>query len=121
MIFSSERETKRELCHRLNLPRLESPCRGWWKVNLLKSRSLQKHQTQAPPSFLCQTNPGPLSEDLSTRKSSFTIVLCLRPILGYSVEMYDLPTGNWVTVTQTDDGATRQAVLEKSVSKVKSC
>ena len=31
-----------------------------------------------------------------------------RPILGYSVEMYDLPTGNWVSVTQTDDGATRQ-------------
>jgi hypothetical protein len=25
-----------------------------------------------------------------------------RPILGYSVEMYDLPTGNWVTVTQTE-------------------
>ena len=35
-----------------------------------------------------------------------------RPILGYSVEMYDLPTGNWVTVTQTDDGATRQAFFE---------
>jgi len=25
-----------------------------------------------------------------------------RPILGYSVEMYDLPTGNWVSVTQTE-------------------
>jgi len=33
-----------------------------------------------------------------------------RPILGYSVEMYDLPTGNWVTVTQTDDGATRSVL-----------
>jgi hypothetical protein len=25
-----------------------------------------------------------------------------RKILGYTVEMYDLPTGNWVTVTQTE-------------------
>jgi len=33
-----------------------------------------------------------------------------RPILGYSVEMYDLPTGNWVTVTQTDDEATRSVL-----------
>jgi len=33
-----------------------------------------------------------------------------RPILGYLVEMYDLPTGNWVTVTQTDDGATRSVL-----------
>ena len=63
MIFSSERETKRELCHRLNLPRLESPCRGWWKVNILRSMSVQKPKTQAPPSFLCQANPGPLSEE----------------------------------------------------------
>ena len=40
------------------------------------------------------------------------LVVCCncRPILGYSVEMYDLPTGNWVTVTQTDDEATRQAI-----------
>ena len=25
-----------------------------------------------------------------------------REILGYSIEMYDLPTGNWVVVTQTE-------------------
>jgi len=25
-----------------------------------------------------------------------------RPVQGYNVEMYDLPTGNWVTVTQTE-------------------
>jgi len=30
-----------------------------------------------------------------------------RPILGYTVEMYDLPTGNWVTVTQTEGEACR--------------
>jgi len=30
-----------------------------------------------------------------------------RPILGYTVEMYDLPTGNWVLVTQTEGSACR--------------
>ena len=25
-----------------------------------------------------------------------------RPIQGYTVEMYDLPTGNWIQVTQTE-------------------
>ena len=25
-----------------------------------------------------------------------------RRILGYIVEMYDLPTGNWITVTETE-------------------
>ena len=30
-----------------------------------------------------------------------------RPILGYTVEMYDLPTGNWVLVTQTEGTACR--------------
>jgi len=30
-----------------------------------------------------------------------------RPILGYTVEMYDLPTGNWVLVTNTEGIQTR--------------
>lgn len=30
-----------------------------------------------------------------------------RPVLGYTVEMYDLPTGNWVTVTNTEGDLTR--------------
>lgn len=30
-----------------------------------------------------------------------------RPILGFTVEMYDLPTGNWVIVTHTDGCQTR--------------
>ena len=34
-----------------------------------------------------------------------------RPILGYTVEMYDLPTGNWVLVTQTE-GTTCRSMLD---------
>ena len=106
-MFSPEREAKRELCHRLDLPRLETSGCWWgqvWNCNLnfeleiICHLSLVHHKIHLFQFFPCEAFQW---------RNCF---LCCRPILGYSVEMYDLPTGNWVTVTQTDDEATRQAI-----------
>ena len=94
-------------------------------IYLVQKRDIQSYDQSDKPSGSCVTDSIYLDwkapavdggrwvfqkETLVHQKIKLRHV-STRPILGYSVEMYDLPTGNWVTVTQTDDGATRQVVF----------